>query len=163
MTAVAATVVVTQVGSAFPPASSDRGMIPFGFEYTFLGTEFDHADDELVVFGPMPDVAYIKNAPNSVVLDFGAAISTTDLDITYGFGTVAGVISKQLYTGDDIGQTTATNYPSVALAGEGGWIDVGGLYFVIVVDEASTTPITTGVTLAVGGEYTQNVLIGSGS
>lgn len=160
MATTAATTVVTQVKDSFPPAGKGHGMIPVWFEYENATTDFDNADDELVVFGPMPDVAYIKNVAGVLVLDVDDSLCAGDLDWTFGFGTVAGVITKQLYTGNDICAGAAANFPSAVIVGEGAWIDVGGLYFVIVVDEAATTPAAA--TLSIGFEYTQDVLLAKG-
>lgn len=158
----AATTVLTLNGSSFPPASSDRGMIPVWFEYTMDdSTVFDNADDEVVLFGPMPDVAYIRNVAGAVVLDVSGSLAAADLDWTWGFGTVAGVLSVTLFTGDDMAIGAVEHNPSIAIEGEGAWLDIGGLYFVIVVDAAAGTP-TSGETISVGFEYTQNVLRATG-
>ena len=157
----AATTVVTPVGASFPPAAANMGVVPVWFEYTCATTDFDNIDDEVVLFGPMPDVAYIRNVAGSLVLDVDGSLAASDLDWTFGFGTVAGVLSVTLYTGNDIAAGAAGHYPSVAIAGSGAWIDIGGLYFGIVVDAAATTPVAA--TLSVGFEYSQNVRLNTGT
>lgn len=160
MTLVAATNVVTNPPS-FPPAGFDSGVVPVHFRYAPPITDFDHADDEVVVFGPMPEKAFFLNRAGELLLSFSGAISTADMDWTFGWGTIAGAITHQLYTGDDIGEAIGT-IPSAAVASQEGWLDISGLYFVIVVDTAATTPLA-GETIDVAFNYTQNVNINVGA
>lgn len=159
MTAVASIrTIVNAEQDRFPPAGNPVGSIPFSFAYSLLEEDFTHADDATVVCGPFPAVAYIKNTAGAVSLDLGALISSADLDFSFGFGTAAGAITHELFIGTSLGEGAALNYPSAAQVGEGGWIDVGGMYFVINIATASADASgAAGVTATVYGEYTQNV------
>ena len=159
MTLVAATNVITNPAS-FPPAGIDKGVIPVHFQYAPPVTDFDHADDEVVVFGPMPDKAFFKNRAGELLLSFSGGISTSDMDWTFGWGTVAGAITHQLYTGDSLGEAIGT-IPSAAVASQEAWLDISGLYFVIVVDTAATTPIA-GETIDEAFSYSQNLNVNKG-
>jgi hypothetical protein len=154
----AAGAVATLTGPpSFPSAGSDRGTNPVWISASIVTTHIDHADDSILLAGPMPTVAYIKNAAGVFVarwtdLDTNA-VETLDFDL--GFGGSDGVLDFTF-----INNGTASEDAGVAenaqLAAQDPWIDVGGLYLIMEVIAVAATPAAG--TVQVGFEYTQNVI-----
>ena len=156
MTAVGAVATLTGPPS-FPNAGFTPGTHPVWISASIATTQIDHNDDSILLAGPMPDVAYIKNAPGVFVarwtdLDTNA---TETLDFDLGFGGSDGVLDHTF-----INNGTASEDAGVAasaqIAARDPWIDIGGLYVIMEVIVKAATPDTG--TVQVGFEYTQNVL-----
>lgn len=136
-------------------AGSNQGVIPFWVTCTIATTAIDDNDDKMLLLGPFPTVAYIPNAAPALFV----SLSDMDtggptLDIDFGFGASDGVLDFTLINSAG-GGGAAGAYESTPVAGQGAWIDVGGLYVIGHVIAAATTPAAG--TIQVGGMYTQNV------
>lgn len=156
MTAVGAVATFTQPAWVFP-AAANQGIIPVWVSAAIATTNIDHADDSILLAGPMPDVAYIKNAAGVFVarwtdMDTNA---TETLDFDLGFGASDGGLDVTF-----LNNGTAVEDAAVAenaqLAANDPWIDVGGLYLIMEIIAVSATPAAG--TVQVGFEYTQNVI-----
>ena len=152
----AATVTRTLGSSSFPPAGSDRSLLPFWVEIDVATTDLDNAGDEIVVGTPFPTVAYFPNAAGMFTA-YATNIAAADLDVTVGFGTSAGVLTYTLLTITDFGAGAATcDSMAVSLDAEPAWIDIGGLYLVVDCTVPATTPAVGQIQIA--GFYSQNIL-----
>jgi len=154
----AAGAVATLSGPAsFPPAGSDRGTNPVWVTATIDTLYIDHADDSILLAGPFPAVAFIKNTAGSMFarwtdMDTNA---TETLDFDLGFGGVDGVLD---FTFLNLGTAVedAAVGESAQIAAQDPWIDIGGLYLIMEIIAVSATPADG--TVQVGFEYTQNVV-----
>jgi hypothetical protein len=154
----AATKSMLDGNASFPPAAANMGLIPFWVEREVAAIDFDHADDNWVIAGPFPDVAYFPNAAGMLFAASLSDLTDADLDVTFGFGGTDGVLDYALLAVVDFGVTAATcNSMTESLDAQPAFIDIGGLYLVAeVVNVAGANPAAG--TFQVGGYYTQNVI-----
>lgn len=141
---------------SFPNAGYDRGTNPVWISCSIPTTAIDHADDSILLAGPLPAVAYIKNASGVFCatwtdMDTNA---TETLDFDLGFGGADGVLDYT-FMNNGTAVEDAGSGESAHISGEDPWIDVGGLYVIMEVIAVSATPAAG--TVQVGFEYTQNV------
>jgi len=155
MTAAGAVLNLTTPAS-FPPAGSDKGTIPVFLSATIPTTATDHADDSILIAGPLPPVAFIKNGAGVFVARWDDLDSSTGLDFDLGFGGIDGVLD---FTMINVGTTDSQKAfvgQSAQVALSDPWLDIGGLYVIMEIIAAATTSVA-GV-IEIGFDYTQNVL-----
>jgi len=143
--------------SSFPPASSDRGTNPVWISATIPLTALDHAGDSILLAGPMPTVAFIKNGSGvfSARWDDLDTHGTETLDFDLGFGGVDGVLDYTMINNGTASEDAASAEGAI-ITTKDPWIDIGGLYVIMEVIVASATYATAAV-IEVGFDYTQNV------
>lgn len=153
----AAGAVLTLTGPpSFPNASADRGSNPVWISCSIPTTAIDHADDSILLAGPMPAVAYIKNAAGVFCARWTDMDSnaTETLDFDLGFGGVDGVLDFTFINNGTAVEDAGVG-ESAQIAAQDPWIDIGGLYVIMEIIAVSATPVAG--TVQVAFEYTQNV------
>jgi len=156
MATAGATVSLLITDPSFPPAGADRAILPFWAERTVAAIDLDHDDDNMVIAGPFPANSYFPNAAGMLTAHTSASLAAADLDVTFGFGGVDGVLDYALLAVVDFGVGAATtNSMTESLDTAPPWIDVSGLYLVAEVILAADTPAAG--TIEVAGFYSQNI------
>ena len=154
MTAAGATATLTGPPS-FPNAGADRGECPVWITCTIASTMVDHDDDNILLAGPLPAVAYIANTTGAFFARWTDLDTSTGLDFDLGFGGSDGVLDFTLINNGTTASQSAGVGVGAQLAAQDPWLDIGGLYVVMEVIAAATTAAAG--TVQVGFKYNQNV------
>jgi hypothetical protein len=132
------------MAAATVDASADRrdqapflhvGLTPVYKTVTIATTSTDDIGDAVLLF-KFPEVAYFKNAAETLIYISGAHDSGTPTwDAELGFGDSDGTVDTVLVANLDEGDT-ATG--SAVVSGSDPWIDVGGKYLILETNTASS-------------------------